>query len=415
MFQTDFIISFILIALLFIRQVMILKLPNKISYAPLMLGLGVVSSLIHFIINPQIDSMLLLRESLFPLLFALLLFMVMNVMQQNQESENAKYKEDFSQTIVDQIDELKSFVSDLETRMLQYSQEDRTMQENIRKQFKTDIKALDSIQTNQMKLFSKFDEVELWHQNVSKEFENFTEVQVPALDKVVHKHIDMLRVSEQDHYNRLKIAIENSLDGGIDISKDMEELKESIKEFQNLSSSISKMIVKESVAQLSDLTQSYKGDIITLKSHAEGMKTSLFEAENKLTTMKQQTDEMLEQIKTSSEQVEGLKEQNGELYALYSVLKDLVKDVEAIKSDYTKSQAQLSLVAHELKDSEDETLLDMKKQIEGLAQTLTDKIETSLEKLHEHYHIAGEDITHSVQLLSQKAKLQKEYGSSEQT
>lgn len=411
MFQTDLIISFIVIALLFIRQVMILKLPNKISYAPLMLGIGVVSSLIHFIINPQIESLLLVRESFFPLLFALLLFMVMNIMQQNQASEDAKYKENASQTVVEQIDELKSFVSDLETRMLQYSQEDRTMQENIREQFKSDIKALDTIQTSQMKLFSKFDEVELWHKNVTKEFENFTEVQVPALDKVVHKHIDMLRVSEQDHYNRLKVAIENSLDGGIDISKDMEELKESVKEFHHLSSTISKTIVKESISQLSEFTQSYKGDIITLKSHAEGMKTSLFEGENKLITMKQQTDEMLEKIKASFTQVESIKEQHSDQYALYVVLKEIIKDVESVKGDYVKSQAQLSMLATDLKNSEIDTLRDMKKEIEVLTQVLSDKVESSLEKLHQHYHIADEDITHSVQMLSQKAKL-KEYGES---
>ena len=34
----------------------------------------------------------------------------------------------------------------------------------------------------------------------------------------------------------------------------------------------------------------------------------------------------------------------------------------------------------------------------------------SLEKLHEHYHIAEEDITKSVQILTKKAQLKKGYG-----
>jgi hypothetical protein len=384
---------------------MILKLPNKISYAPLMLGLGVVSSLIHFIIHPQVEPMLLFRESLFPFLFALLLFMVMNVMQQNQESENAKYKEDFSQTIVEQIDELKRFVLDLETRMLEYSQEDRTMQENIREKFKNDIKLLDKLQSNQMQFLSKFDEVEVWHKNVTKEFENFIEVQIPQLDKVVHKHIDMLRVSEKDHFNHLKEDIKNIPNNSVEITKSIEELKLSMKEFQHLSSAISKNIVKESVSQLSELTQSYKGDIITLKSHAEGMKILLFESENKLSIMKIQTDEIAEKMLKSSQQVEGIQEQNNELYTLYVVLKELLKSVEEVKSDYIKSETRLINIVDEFEKNKVESSTN----IEQLQESLIKTVEESIKKLEKHYTLEEEDIRHNVQILSQKAKVQKEY------
>jgi len=47
--------------------------------------------------------------------------------------------------------------------------------------------------------------------------------------------------------------------------------------------------------------------------------------------------------------------------------------------------------------------------MEALITNLTKKIDDSLEKLHEHYHIASDDITQSVQILAKKAQLQKGY------
>jgi len=51
----------------------------------------------------------------------------------------------------------------------------------------------------------------------------------------------------------------------------------------------------------------------------------------------------------------------------------------------------------------------MQKQIEDLGTNLNQKIDNSLSKLHEHYHIADDDITQSVQILAKKAQLQRGY------
>jgi hypothetical protein len=75
MFQNDVLVAFLFMAVLFIRQVVILRQPNKLNYAPLMLGIGAISSVVHFITHPDVsNAVLLFRESLFPLLVALLLY-----------------------------------------------------------------------------------------------------------------------------------------------------------------------------------------------------------------------------------------------------------------------------------------------------------------------------------------------------
>src|SRR6056300_1372185 len=98
MFGNDLLLSFAFMTILFLRQIYILKQPNKINYAPLMLGIGLISSIVHFIIHPEAQNfVLLLRESFFPLLVSLLLFIVMNILHQTQESENSKAHKKFTE------------------------------------------------------------------------------------------------------------------------------------------------------------------------------------------------------------------------------------------------------------------------------------------------------------------------------
>lgn len=154
MFEADMLLAFIFMALLFLRQVAILKKPNKINYAPLMLGIGAISSVIHFIVLPDTsDVILLLRESFIPLLVSLLLYIVMNILHQTQLSENARAQNEFSRVLVGEISQLKEFILELENRMYIAHQEERGAQEEIRQKFKDDIKALDAIKLNQEKVF----------------------------------------------------------------------------------------------------------------------------------------------------------------------------------------------------------------------------------------------------------------------
>ncbi|MDF1875557.1 hypothetical protein JHD48_07405 [Sulfurimonas sp. SAG-AH-194-I05] len=410
MFNNDLLISFAFMAILFLRQISILKQANKINYAPLMLGIGAISSLVHFIIQPNAqDLILLFRESFFPILVALLLYMVMNIMHQTQETENAKTHDHFSRVMAEQVTQLKEFMSDLEGRLTTCQQEDRQAQEEIRLKFIQDINALEAIQENQKKFVEKFEEMDIWHKSVSKSFENFTEVQLPNLDSVIHEHIEIFRVAEQDHYNKLHKSIEKAIENKSDISSDIVGLKEKINSIGKVSEEIATTIVKHTLQQLATVTKPFQNELISLKSHSEGINNSLFESENTLNSIQERSEMLMKQMVLSSNKMNELQEKNTGLNDIYSTIKELMVDMEIIKADYVKSQAQLSLISRELKSSDHGQIENMTEQIQILAKTLSGTIEASLSKLHEHYHIAEEDITQSVQILSQKAKLQKGY------
>jgi archaellum component FlaC len=410
LFDNDLLLAFAFMGILFLRQISILKQPNKINYAPLMIGVGSISSVVHFIIHPDAtDIILLFRESFLPLLVAILLYIVMNILHQTQQTQTAKTHDEFARVITTQVSELKEFMADLEGRIILSQQEDRTTQEETREKFKHDIKALNSIEMNQGKFLEKFDDLDIWHNSVTESFENFTNVQLPELDNVVHKHIDILRVAEQDHYNQIKSTLEKAVESRFDMSEDIDGLKGDLTAMRTISTDIAKSITRHTLEQLSGVTKTFENQILSLKSHTESVSTSLYESENRLTTIREQSEMIMKQMILSSKKMNELESQNSGLNDIYTTINTLVNEIEVIKADYVKSQSQLSNIVNELNFTQDDEINNVKNQMEDLIVILTKKIDNSLDRLHEHYHIASEDITQSVQILSKKAQLQKGY------
>jgi archaellum component FlaC len=248
-----------------------------------------------------------------------------------------------------------------------------------------------------------------WHKGVSKAFDDFTNVQLPELDNVVHKHIDILRVAEQDHYNQIKTTLEKAVDSRFDMSEDIDDLKDNLTSMRAISDDIAKAITKHTLEQLSGVTKTFENQIVSLKSHTEGISTSLYESESRLNAIREQSEMIMKQMLLSSKKMNELESQNSGLNDIYSTIKSLVGEIEVIKADYVKAQSQLSSIASELNSKKESEIDDVKEQMEALIVTLTKRIDDSLEKLHQHYHIASDDITQSVQILAKKAQLQKGY------
>lgn len=410
MFDIDLIIASIFMFILFVRQLSILKEANKINYAPLILTIGVLSAIVHFAIHPEsTELVLLLRESILALLISLFLYIVLYIMHQNSGAENSKAHDIFSKELYTQVTQLKESVDALDNKINARTEEEKKSQMELMMKFTQDIKSLDAIKINQAKFLEKFDEMNHLHKNVSKGFEHFTEVQLPELDNIVHKHIDILRIAEQDHFNKLKVVLENAVESRTDIVEDMEELKQNIQDMKNISTTVANTITKKTIEGLSGVTTSFEKQILSLKSHTEGIQTSLYEGENTLDEIKQKSEIIMKQMVLSSNKMNEVQEQNNGLHNIYSTIKELMSEMEAIKADYVKSQAQLSVISREFQSAENEQIDIMRVQIETLSETLSKKIDDSLEKLHEHYHNTNEDITKSFQELSNKVKLQKGY------
>ena len=410
MFDGDLLLAFAFMALLFLRQISILKQPNKINYAPLMMGIGAISGTVHFITHPETaDTLLILKESLFPILVALILYVIMNILHQTQQSDQSKIQHEFTKELIEQLTQLKEFSAELEKKMILNQNEDRRVQEETRERFRHDIKVLDEILVNQNRFLEKFEEVDKWHDYVVKSFENFTEVQLPSLDNIVHKHIDMLRVAEQDHFNKVKATLTKAVESRGDIAVEIEELKENLQTISNISQTIAKTIIRHTIEELSDVTKPFEKEMFSLKSHTEGLGISLYESENRLSGVKEQSELIMKQMILSSKKMNEIESKNSGLHDVYATMKDLIRDIEIIKSEYVKSQSQLSMIVKDFKDTKENEVDSIKEQIESLSATLTTKVDSSLEKLYKHYSIASEEISPNIKFLSKQAQLKSKY------
>ena len=410
MLSIDFLISFTLMAVLFLRQVYILKQPNKINYAPLMLSIGFIATLLHFITHPEItDTTALVRESLYPMLVSLILFLIMNILHQTQVSESAKMQEQFIKVLVGELSQLKEFILELEKRMNDAQLEDKNAREQIIQKFQNDLASLEVIQNNQMKFADMFEEVRHSLKDVQQGYRYFSDVQLPELDEVVHKHIDILRVAEQDHYNKLSTLLEQGVKGREEIAKEIEQMKQSVSQIKGVSREIATTIVQHTLEQIGKVVRSFEEQLNLLRSQTEGMRTSLSEEENLLGGIRTQSELLLKQMTLMAQSMADLQSQKGEYDTFFLEMKSMVDEIEKIKSDYVKAQSQLSQISHELLETKDQKVLEMKHNLDELSATLSKKIDESLEKLHEHYHITHKDISQSVQTLAQKAQLLKGY------
>ncbi|WP_297440819.1 hypothetical protein [Sulfurimonas sp.] len=410
MFDTDLLIAFGLMAVLFLRQIVILKQPNKINYAPLMIGVGALSSIVHFMLHPDVnDILLILRESFFPLLVALILYIIMNILHQTQQSMIAKTQNEFGQILVQEINELKKFILELENRMANSQAENIKTQEEIRHKFIDDIKALDTIKDNQAEFLDKFNELEAWHNDVNDAFKYFSETQLPELDDVVHKHIDILRISEQDHYNKLQDLLKKALENRVDITEDVKEVKEKLEAIHQLSDKIASSIIKKTVENISVISKALENEILLLKSNTATISTSLSENETTMQNIKSQSEMIMKQMILSSKKMDELEKKNSGLSDVFHQAKSLLDEVESVKSDYVKSQSQLNSIANSFQEGSAEQYKSIKESLDEHAKELSEKIDSSLKELHKHYHIVGEDITKNANLLAKKAQVQKGY------
>lgn len=410
MFDNDLLVAFGVMAILFLRQIVILKQPNKINYAPLMIGIGAISSIVHFMIySDATDVVLLIRESFFPLLVAFILFIIMNILHQTQQSIYAKTQERFTTVLVKEISQLKSFIVELEKRMDISQKNSIQTQEEIRKQFVDDIKALDTIEANQKHFLEKLAHVEKWQDELKKSLEYFSKEQLPQLDDVVHKHIDILRISEQDHYNKLQDLLKKALQSRFEIADDIQELNAKIDSLKGVAKGASNTIVKESTQKLTAIIKDFENEIVLLKSNAGVMLTSLSEGETTLLNIRTQSELIMKQMVLSSKKMDELAQKNNAIKDVFSEVKVLLDDVEAVKSDYVKSQSQLFQLTKELKANSDEEINTIALKLNELSFEISQKIEKSLQDLHQHYHIVGDDVSKKANLLAKKAQVKKGY------
>jgi len=395
MFKIDLIILFLVMGTLFIRQIMILKYQNKIDYSLVILGIGVMGSLLHFITHPQItDIVPLLRESFLPMVVAVFLFIILNIVTQIQQTDK---NTQLHSELIEQIVALQKSLIRLDEKIALFYNDEKKAQNDVSEKLRVDIEALKSIEINQTKFLTKFDELAVLYEDVSLSFRNFTTVEMPELDSVVHKHIDIMRVANQDHFNQLQTELRKILQNREEMIEESKTLKTNLISMTDVSNEIVTSINKTISYQLKEFTKPLEVKTNSLKLSSEAVLRDLDKSEKIVETIQKYAEFIHKEMDISALKMRDFEEHKNNMLDIFTISKKLITDIEQVKTDYTKSQIKLEMVVGDFKLSESEQIEAMKKQIDILGEMLTQKQETNAE------------ITRNVSILSQHNKIKEGY------
>jgi len=414
MIDNYMIFSFLLMALIFIRQISIYKKPNKINYAPLMLGIGALSSVIHFIISPDTQPLILtMKGSMIPFLVSLMLYIVMNIMHQSQMAENEQIRMEFTKALIKQITDLKNFTQSLENRKLNYANEERDLRNEFSQKLNQDIETLSKLLQNQKTFMQNWEEIKKWHQELNEQFINFTEFKLPELDSIIHKHIDMLRISEAEHYKKLTVYLEETIGKKENIIDAIKELDDEIVNIKNLSSLIAQEIITKSLKEIKRISTDFEGKLNELSLHTESLKTTLSESENKIDNVKNLSSIVIEQMVIISKKLEEFENKKEHFDELISKITPVLNDLESLKKQYKDSDKALNLAIDDMKQIQYDNLKELSNEVHKLVEDVKEKVDSSIDELKRQYHLSDDVITQSVKILAKKTQLKNPYENQE--
>jgi hypothetical protein len=410
MISIDLVLIMLAMALLFLRHTSVYKDPTKINYTPVVLALGFIGAFFHFILTPIID-LNVIKESLLSLSVGILLSAIMSVMNQTSSMSTKNAMRHRIHEIGDDIGLFSSTLMTIKDRIDLITQMESSTHEQIREVFKDEFEALNTIQSNQKLFITKLEALLLQQQTSMKQFEEFTLSELPSLDNVVHRHIDMLRVAEQDHYHQIKNAVKLSCDEQREVHLQLKDLHaELIHLAQQQSTSHTVAVVQK---ELDRILGDFSHHLQSLGAKSESIVTALLENDALLKGSREQSELIMQQMVLSSKQMREMTFHSKELSDSLIPLSRLFASSESLYNEFVHAKGKLSELIVTLEAYEHQEYRAIRQSLEEVAAEATAQMKLFVQNIHAKEAQAKEAFslleTKSVQELASKVKLQKSY------
>jgi len=407
MMSIDLLVTIVVMSLLFLRHISIYKHPNKINYTPVVLSAGIVGALFHFAAysNAAVDTAVL-KESLLVLSIGIALSAIMSVMSQSISTMNSHEERIRLVGMGDELALLASSVSSLKERLDVVAQMESSTHDQLHAVFKEEIDALNVIQSNQKLFVSKIESLLAQQQSATEKFEEFTLSELPSLDNVVHRHIDLLRVAEQDHFNQLKNVARSNCDEQKELHTQLNSIQEQLTQIarhQQPDHTIS-ILQKE----LDRIIHDFSHHLHVIGGKSEAIVTALLENDAILRGSREQSELIMQQMVLSSKQMKEMTIHSKELSESLKPLSRLFASAETLHDEFVNAKGKLSELIVTLEAYERQDYKTIRQSLEQVAGEVTAQLQLLSHNLRQkESHSMVE--TRNVQELASKVKLQKSY------
>jgi len=405
MFDAENMVVVILMVLLFLRQFAVFKHASKINYAPLILILGALGALLHLMMHPHEELLLLLREALLPLSVSLLLYLILNILNQTQHSNRVLQQEELQAQFLRDMDEIKQDIAILNER--EYHLDDDTP-------VSTDIMTLQQIQKNQEVFMKTFESHMERYTKSIQSFEEFTKSKMPEFDTIIHRHIEILRITEQDHFNQIKELLEYYKNAHQAVNTNMNDMNKTLVSIKTMHTAVVNTMLEQAGLELQRLFSSYETRVSHLHSQSETLRMDMSENELLLERLKERSEALIGQISLLSKKMDTMVQTAQTLPNLDHSVEMLAtqrhhmhEEVIAFKEEVTALKELVGIS----KKEHDQMLEDA---IETLSDVLNDKIDQAITKLYEQYFALQNSNASTMKELASRSKIQKTYLSNSQ-
>lgn len=405
MISIDLLVSMIVMSLFFLRHTAVYKDPNKINYTPVVLALGIIGGLLHFILSGGMDANVV-KESLLSFGFGITLSAIMSVMSQTVSTITThEYRLRFG-TLIDEMTAVSSVLSTLRERLDIVAQMESSTHDQIRHVFKEELDALNTIQSNQKLFVSKIESLLAKQQSAMEKFEEFTLSELPSLDNVVHRHIDLLRVAEQDHFNQLKNVARHSCD-------EQQEVHTQLKDIHDLLTQMSHNQLPDhtiSVLQreLDRIINDFSHHIHVLGNKSESIVTSLSENDSLLKHSREESELIMQQMVLSSKQMKEMTLHSKELSESLKPLSRLFASAETLHDEFVHAKGKLNELIVTFESYERQEFRSIRQNLEQVAAEAIAQMQLLAQSVQHKESIPMIE-TKNVQELASKVKLHKSY------
>lgn len=413
MISIDLLVVSAVMLIVFFRHAAVYKDPNKINYSPIVLALGIVGTLLHLAVYGGGEvQMALLTPSLLPVGLGVVLSTIMSVMNQSVWAINADEDRSKIISLSDDIDALKTLLGGFDQRLEHVARMEDSTHEQLRSSLKEEIEALSVIGANQKHFIAKIESLLAQQHSAMEKFEEFTLTELPGLDNVVHRHIDLLRIAEQDHFNQLKHAVKVSFDEQKQLQTQLSHLEQQLRRIA--AEPLGESAVKILHHELGQVIHDFARQMQLIGSKSEAIVTTLQENDAILKASREQSELIMQQMVLSSKQMRELTTHSKELSDSLKPLGKLFVSAETLHQEFIAAKGKLSELVVVLESYERQDTRALREQIERALFEMTSQLRILTHTLEKNAQNTAAVDTQNIQELASKVRLHKSYAADNQ-
>jgi len=346
-----------------------------------------------------------------PSLIALIFYIPMYLMHQVRINDKKFQDEENERQLRTFLGYIQEYFTILDDKLSSIANVDEKTLEAVQLTLKNELSVFSRLSTGQERLNAKLENMYSQEESTLLDIKKFLNKDMHDLDTVVHRHIDILRIAEQDHFNKISNILNSMNDKKADseVKEAVNNLSEKLEILESSLQKSTSSLVSQVQTGLQEAVSGMSKDLKDAKQLSETLNLSTQEYEVKLQELHKQASLLLQKSDTIHESMEDTYTQTQKVRPVYASLNELIGRLMDIYAEYKQAKKELHIVASELGNAEERHFELMDKKIDTLGIDIHEKIEASLRELQEHYHIADRDVSNTVKTLAAKAQLQKSY------